>query len=249
MVIYSEDAEMDGNVSLLIDVALRMFAAREDDSDPEMRRFGEILNADHVSKLRIPLPRSLVGETACFLTTTMVPRDRLPGGHLAAKLLPVLVAPPSDTTAIAVLPLERWDPALPATIWEEDKAMEETFDYKTSMMRMRDARRGRDKGMGFLARRRYRAKAPPWAKGDPALAAQYRDMKPLLTQGRLSWGWVAAADPALQEPDAPPGRAVIVHSDDPRITENPGPLAEIGQRGWRRRSSGRARAPGPRERG
>lgn len=115
VVIYSTDGFYDDRPEKLAHIAKALYAVKgEEQSDPDMQAFSTMLASEIAREMRLPVPRSLTGDTAVFCTEVLVARRHLQYAVLRWSQFPLLIHPSTSSTMI--LPSRYWAPEVLAAV-------------------------------------------------------------------------------------------------------------------------------------
>jgi hypothetical protein len=113
--VYSTELHFDEHPQDLADIARAAYLLKNTEpDDPELRAVAERMTDEYDFTVRRPLPPRLTDQRLVYIAATLFHRSRLPGGFLAARLLPMVIGP-EFTEANMVLPLLCWPNNLRAT--------------------------------------------------------------------------------------------------------------------------------------
>jgi hypothetical protein len=120
-IIYAEDERFDGNLSELSRVASELFALKgTQPNDPDLRKVADRLTDEMTRVHREPVPKAIGKSTYMVASTAMVHRPYVPGGCLNLPFFPILIDPPTRSTALLVHQ-RAWAPEL-IELWKSGGA-------------------------------------------------------------------------------------------------------------------------------
>lgn len=111
-IIYSVDPWFDSHPSELERIAEGLFDAKgEVVNDPDVQRFGDMLEDEREVQMHLPVPAVLGHGRQVIYTCVIVHRKHLPVPALLSSLVPLLIAP-VHTPCTMILPETYWDEQL-----------------------------------------------------------------------------------------------------------------------------------------
>jgi len=110
--VYSDDSHFDDHPEDLIDIAKALFALKgTDPSDQELQPVAAGITNEYDNTPRRLLPDKLTDGRSVYMAYTIFHRHRIPGGVVAARILPLVIAP-QLTEVSMILPSSYWPGSL-----------------------------------------------------------------------------------------------------------------------------------------